>query len=73
MTLAAYTPQPHKFNRFNQNGLFGSHTLLKKGSFAASLRRIVLLGRSLTFRTRRMVKAPANLIAVKCKQIYRNG
>jgi hypothetical protein len=21
--LAAYTPQPHKFNHFNKNGLFG--------------------------------------------------
>jgi len=23
MALAEYTPQPHKFNRFNKNGLFG--------------------------------------------------
>jgi hypothetical protein len=23
MALAAYTPQPHKFNRFNKDGLFG--------------------------------------------------
>ena len=27
MALAAYTPQPHKFNRFNKNGLFGRDTL----------------------------------------------
>jgi hypothetical protein len=23
MALAEYTPQPHKFNRLNKNGLFG--------------------------------------------------
>jgi hypothetical protein len=36
MALAAYTPQPHKFNRFNKNGLFGRDRIQRGDQYRRS-------------------------------------